>query len=102
MAQLPEFMTVPEVAEVLRMGAQGVRRAIRAGRLPARKVGRGYLITSEDLRAYLDSLPTTPVDAAPVELAGGRVLAARQLSSPAVSERWEQHSGEERDFRIIG
>jgi excisionase family DNA binding protein len=92
MTELPDFLTVDEVAARLRMGPQGVRRAIRAGRLRARKVGRGYLIDLADLRAYLDALPTTP--APDVTLAGGRTLTREELTRTAPAGDPPQAAGD--------
>jgi len=65
MMEIPDLMTVDEVADRLRMGPQGVRRMIRRGELRARKVGKQYLVTPADLLAYLDSLAPAGPAAAP-------------------------------------
>jgi excisionase family DNA binding protein len=40
----PEVISVEEAAELLRCDPRTVRRAIRAGQLPALQVGRRYLL----------------------------------------------------------
>jgi len=50
-----KLLLVKEVAEVLRVSGEHVRRLIRKGHLRAFKVGRrgGYRIREEDLRSYI-------------------------------------------------
>ena len=50
-----KLLVVKEVAEILRVSAEHVRRIIRKGQLRAFKVGRrgGYRIREEDLRNYI-------------------------------------------------
>lgn len=47
-------LTVYEVAEQLKTTPQQVRKMIRAGILPAVKVGREYRITEESLSVFLN------------------------------------------------
>ena len=47
------ILTVYEVAECLKTTPQQVRKMIRAGILPASKVGREYRVTLENLHAFL-------------------------------------------------
>jgi len=42
-------LTIPEAAAVVRRDPETVRRWVRAGRLPARKVGTSYVVWREDL-----------------------------------------------------
>lgn len=50
------FMTVDEIAVMLRMTAGTVREKRKSGAFPdAVKVGRRWLIPTEDVVAYLDS-----------------------------------------------
>ncbi len=44
-----------EVAQVLGVGARTISRHIKEGKLPAVKIGRGYIITPGDLTVYLGS-----------------------------------------------
>lgn len=46
------YMTVAEVAGDLRVDESTVRRLIRAGQLPATRVGRQYRIAPADLAEY--------------------------------------------------
>ena len=48
------FATVSEVARRLRVSNMTVYRLVKAGQLPAVRVGRGYRIREEDVLAYLE------------------------------------------------
>jgi excisionase family DNA binding protein len=50
-----DFLTVPEVAERLRMTAMTIYRWIDDGKLPAVQIGKHYRIRASDLDAVLDS-----------------------------------------------
>lgn len=47
------FMTVNEVAAVLRVSAMTVYRRINAGELPAVRIGRSFRVRQQDLDRYL-------------------------------------------------
>jgi excisionase family DNA binding protein len=47
------FLTVGEVANVLRVSNMTVYRLINAGELPAVRVGRSFRLRESDLDAYL-------------------------------------------------
>lgn len=47
--QLPELMTVTEVAKVLRMTSQAIRDMIRRGEISAARVGRQYRIPRSEV-----------------------------------------------------
>ena len=47
------LLTVAEVAEVLRVSNMTVYRLIKAGELPALRVGKNYRIRERDLEDYL-------------------------------------------------
>jgi excisionase family DNA binding protein len=55
-----EFLTVAEVAELLKLNQQTVRNWIDAGSLPAVKVGRRVRIRRSDLDRKLEAGRTTP------------------------------------------
>lgn len=84
------LLTVREVAAAMRVSTMTVYRLIKAGELPAIRVGKHFRIKGGDLHAYLDSRivggpgydapapppasPTVPAaqqDAAPVPRGGG-------------------------------
>jgi len=48
-----QFLTVGEVASVLRISNMTVYRLISSGQLPAVRVGRSYRLRVEDVDAYL-------------------------------------------------
>jgi excisionase family DNA binding protein len=54
--------TVAEVAEHMRVSNMTVYRLIKAGELPAIRVGKNYRIRGRDLAAYLDAASTTRVE----------------------------------------
>lgn len=49
------FVTVSEVAQLMRVSKMTVYRLIKQGDLPAFRVGRAYRMREEDVRRYLDS-----------------------------------------------
>ena len=55
MAELPEvrFLTVAEVAELMRVSKMTVYRLVHDGKLPAVQVGRSMRIPEEAVRDYL-------------------------------------------------
>lgn len=56
MAQQPSraaFLTVAEVAEIMRVSTMTVYRLIKAGDLAALRVGKSYRIREDDVDAYL-------------------------------------------------
>jgi excisionase family DNA binding protein len=48
------MLTVPEAARRANRNPETIRRWIRAGRLPARKIGTQHVIEEHDLDAILD------------------------------------------------
>lgn len=53
-------LTVPEVADVLRVGPFTVIELCRSGALRASKPGKSWLVDPADLRAYLDAHANRP------------------------------------------
>jgi excisionase family DNA binding protein len=49
------FLTVQEVADLLRVSSMTVYRLIKAGDLPAVRVGRSFRVRDTDVDAYLSS-----------------------------------------------
>ncbi len=47
------FLTVAEVAGMLRVSTMTVYRLIKAGQLPAARVGKSYRVSEEDVDRYL-------------------------------------------------
>jgi len=84
-----KLLTVPEVAEILRVSPSTVYRRIQAGGLPAIKLGhRQVRIKQEDLDAYIDAHRITPT----------RVDATRALSA-GVGELTDQEPVDEEPDR---
>jgi len=52
---LPKFMTVSEVADLMRVSSMTVYRLIKAGDLRAVQVGKSYRIREEDINSFLAS-----------------------------------------------
>lgn len=50
---MQQVVTVDEAAKYLRCSAHTIRDWIKCGRLPARKVGKAYLITRDALQALV-------------------------------------------------
>ncbi len=49
------FMTVAEVAELMRVSTMTVYRLIKSGELPAVRVGKSYRIRERDIDTYLSA-----------------------------------------------
>ncbi|MFM8238545.1 MAG: helix-turn-helix domain-containing protein [Actinomycetota bacterium] len=47
------FLTVQEVADLMRVSSMTVYRLIKAGELPAVRVGRAFRVSETDVDAYL-------------------------------------------------
>ena len=58
-----KLMSVAEAAERLNVHKMTVIRAIKAGKLPAAKVGRFWRIEPADLEAYIEAGRITPARA---------------------------------------
>jgi excisionase family DNA binding protein len=54
----PLAFTIAEACTVARAGRTAIYQAIRSGELAARKRGRRTIILPEDLRHWIESLPT--------------------------------------------
>jgi excisionase family DNA binding protein len=74
------FLTTEEVLEYLQVNLRTVYRLIKAGKIPAVRVGRQWRFRKRDIDAWLDSQrprgdrPAAPAPAAPVRNARQRVL----------------------------
>jgi excisionase family DNA binding protein len=49
------FLTVQEVADLMRVSSMTVYRLIKAGDLPAVRVGRSFRVAESDVNVYLAS-----------------------------------------------
>ena len=48
-----KFLTIAEVAQVMRVSKMTVYRLVHNGELPAVRVGRSFRVTEEDVNEYL-------------------------------------------------
>ena len=55
---LPPTLTATEVAELLHVDRDTLYKALRAGQIPARRIGRVWRIDRETLRAWWEGTPT--------------------------------------------
>lgn len=49
------FLTVAEVAKLMRVSKMTVYRLVHAGELPAARVGRSFRVAEKDVHAYLEN-----------------------------------------------
>lgn len=56
-SEMPDLLTVPEVAEVLRIGRNEAYEAVRRGDIPSIRIGRSIRVPSHRLMALLDGKP---------------------------------------------
>jgi len=54
-APRPRLLTPNEVAEALRVSSMTVYRLIKAGDLPAARIGKSFRIREDDVDAYLQA-----------------------------------------------
>jgi excisionase family DNA binding protein len=50
----PKFLTIAEVASMIRVSKMTVYRLVHNGQLPAVRVGRSFRVTEDDVNAYLE------------------------------------------------
>ncbi len=56
----PRYLTVEEVADVMRVSKMTVYRLLHSGELPGVRVGRSFRVPEDALEAYLRSSATVP------------------------------------------
>lgn len=49
----PKFLTIAEVASMMRVSKMTVYRLVHNGELPAVRVGRSFRVTEDDVHEYL-------------------------------------------------
>jgi excisionase family DNA binding protein len=59
-ADYPPVLTTAQVAELLAMNVQEVRRLSRDGRLPSRRIGKAYRFFRDEIVAWLNSAVGEP------------------------------------------
>lgn len=52
---MPTYLNTPQVARMLGVNIQTVRAYIRSGELSAARVGRRYVVTTEDVDRFIDA-----------------------------------------------
>jgi excisionase family DNA binding protein len=57
----PRTLSVSEVARILGRSDHSTRRAINRGQIPSRKMGNRVVVLSDELDAFLRSLPVRTV-----------------------------------------
>lgn len=67
-----ELLTAREVAEVMRVSKMTVYRLIKAGELPAIRVGRHLRIRHDDVLGYLDRRVVVTTDRTGTDDGGGQ------------------------------
>jgi excisionase family DNA binding protein len=68
-----EFMTVAEVAEILKLNQQTVRNWIDSGFMPAVRIGRRVRIKRSDFNRVVEGSYTGPKPAPPADIWEGEV-----------------------------
>ena len=53
MVQRARYLTVAEVADIMRVSTMTVYRLIKAGELPSTRVGKSYRLAEDDVDRYL-------------------------------------------------
>jgi PTS system nitrogen regulatory IIA component len=54
-ADYPPVLTTADVAQMLAMSVQEIRRLTREGQLPARRIGKAYRYFRDEIVAWLDT-----------------------------------------------
>jgi excisionase family DNA binding protein len=76
-------------AEYCSCRCSAIEEAIRDGRLRARRLGRGFVITREDLDAFIDFLPAVEPHTPPSILARRAARGVNATPAPAPKKREE-------------
>lgn len=97
---MDKLLTLEEAAEVLGVDYKTVYRLVRAGELPAGKVGRVYRVAPDDLHAYFESTkPQRPIALCDVRccVTGKQIVSELSIGGydpesgrPICREAWEQ------------
>ena len=85
---IEEFLTVAEVAEILKLNQQTVRNWIDQGSLPAHRVGRRVRIRRSDLDRLLDEGYTVRSPAAVAGLGEPAAVAESGEPGPSAEDFW--------------
>lgn len=74
---LNQYITVAELAKILKLSRVAVFNRIKKGQIPAEKIGRAYVISSryvDDLVQYIDVSVLTEKRKSEIEKVVGRVI----------------------------
>jgi excisionase family DNA binding protein len=55
---MDEWLTLEEFAKHARLHLDTARRYVREGKLPARRIGKRYLVKAADAEAFMENAPT--------------------------------------------
>lgn len=78
----PQLYTIERVAELLNLHVKTVRGYVRSGRLKARRIGKQYRITRQDLEEFAG---TSALDTSPQVARTRHVIASTIIDADAVS-----------------
>lgn len=78
-----QLLTLPQVCDLMQLGPDHVRRAVRRGDLPASKLGGRLRFRPSDVDTYIDGRRVTPTTPAPPYDPGVRAPSKVPPRSPA-------------------
>lgn len=91
-----------DLEQKLKIGRRTLREYIKGGTLEAKKVGRHYLITEPQLRAFLKLSGDKPSDNDMVERMKKRMLESDAIDSPYDPDTFERLESRDRSRRNRG
>lgn len=80
---MEKLLSIEEVAEILGLEYKSIYRLIRAGELPAARIGRVYRVNKADLAAFLEQQK----QALHEETGGKKLAALREIRCGSCGER---------------
>lgn len=52
---MKDYLSTPQVARLFGVNIQTVRKYIRSGELPAARVGKSYVVSGDDIDAFIEA-----------------------------------------------
>ncbi len=89
-----ELLTVRDAAQVLMKSENAIRRLIKAGKLASLSEGGRYLLTSESITAYADTLPH------PVSIMAALYDARQILAYDRLSKKFSPHLNRDSRYQL--